>query len=107
MINPLSGEGIYYALATGRMAGAAAALASEEPATMYEHAVRRLFARHFQATRLAHRLQRLPRNIDASIAAAESSFEVFEDLVELALGRGGITPAMVRGVARNWLAGSC
>lgn len=106
MINPLSGEGIYYALATGRMAGAAAALASEKPADTYEHAVRRLFARHFQATNLAHRLQRLPRNIDASIAAAESSFEVFEDLVELALGRGGITAAMLRGVARNWVTGS-
>jgi hypothetical protein len=33
-------------------------------------------------------------------------FAVFEDLVELALGRGGITPAMLRGVARNWVTGN-
>jgi flavin-dependent dehydrogenase len=103
MINPLSGEGIYYALATGRLAGSTAALASEDVADTYENAVRKLFGRHFRSTNWAHRLQRLPRNIDASVVAAERSFEVFEDLVELALGRGGLTPAIVRGVAKGWM----
>lgn len=104
MINPLSGEGIYYALATGRMAATAAVLHGTRAATAYEAAVTRVFRAHFRSTAIAHRLQRLPRNIDAAVAAADRSWPVFEDLVELALGRGRLTAAMTAGIARRWLA---
>jgi flavin-dependent dehydrogenase len=103
MINPLSGEGIYYALATGRLAGTAAVLHTEHAAAVYESSVNRLFRAHFRSTGVAHRLQRLPRNIDAAVAAADRSWPVFEDLVELALGRGTLTAWMTAGIARRWL----
>ena len=102
MINPLSGEGIYYALATGRMAASAATLSAGN-SVAYEHAVRRVFGAHFRSTSLSHLLQRIPRNIDAAVSAASKSPEVFDDLVEIALGRGTLTPAVVSAVARNWL----
>jgi len=103
MVNPLSGEGIYYALATGRMAAAAAAAHGCSAARAYESAVEKSFRRHFRSTAIAHRLQRLSRNVDAAIAAAQDSPLVFEDLTDLALGQGRLTVTMAAGVARRWL----
>lgn len=103
MINPLSGEGIYYALASGRMAATAAVMHGEHADLAYEDAVNKSFRPHFRSTSVAHRLQRLPRNIDAAVAAAEHSWTVFEDLVDLALGRGRLTARMTAGIARRWL----
>lgn len=103
MINPLSGEGIYYALATGRLAATAAAQHGGSASRAYENAIQRTFKSHFRATSLAHVLQRVPRNVDAAVKAAESSWPVFEDLVDLALGHGGLTVATTFGVARHWL----
>ena len=103
MINPLSGEGIYYALATGRLAATAAAQHGDRAPEVYEASVQRLFGAHFRSTALAHRLQRIPRNIDAAVAAADASWPVFEDLVDLALGHGKLTTTMTAGVARRWL----
>jgi hypothetical protein len=38
--------------------------------------------------------------IDAGLRASASDRRVFDDLVELGLARGHITPAVVRGLAR-------
>lgn len=90
MINPLTGEGIYYALASGRLA--AAALVSEDPPRAYRRGLAREFGRHFRSTRWAHRAQRLsPRMVDAGVAAAGRNAQTFARLTELAIGNGTLT----------------
>jgi flavin-dependent dehydrogenase len=105
LVNPMTGEGIYYAVATGVLAGHAAvdALAAGRPATAaagYTRAVRRLLSRHQRHTTLTARLSGHPRVVAAGIDAAARHRGVFDDLVEIGLGRGTITPRLAGGLAR-------
>lgn len=105
LVNPMTGEGIYYAVATGVLAGRAAAdaLAAGRPesaGTAYTRAVRRLLSRHQRHTTLAARLSAVPRFVAAGIDAAARSRENFDDLVEIGLGRGTITPRLAGGLVR-------
>jgi hypothetical protein len=105
LVNPMTGEGIYYAVATGLAAGrtAAAAIAAGEPATAgdrYRAATRTLLGRNLPHTATAAWLCRHGAIIDAGLRASASDRRVFDDLVELGLARGHITPAVVRGLAR-------
>jgi geranylgeranyl reductase family protein len=104
LVNPMTGEGIYYAVATGILAGRTAArtLADGSPETagaVHRSAVRGLLARHLRHTFAASRLSAVPAVVDAGIAAATRSQPVFDDLVEIGLGRGTITPRLARGLA--------
>jgi flavin-dependent dehydrogenase len=104
LVNPLTGEGIYYAVATGLLAGRAAAEAlrcgrPETAATRYRTAVRPLLGRHLRHTATAARLCLHGRVLDAGIRAAAADQRVFDDLVELGLARGTITAYLVRGLA--------
>lgn len=106
LINPMTGEGIFYAVATGALAGrsAAEALLSGRPddaGRRYRTAVRRLLGTHFRHTWLTSRLARRPRMVDAGIAAAVADKGVFDDLVELGLGDGRITARLLRGLGRH------
>ena len=103
LVNPMTGEGIYYAVATGIRAGRAAASAvrSGDPGTAgraYRRSVRRLLATHLRHTSVAARLARMPVTVHAGIRAASGSEPVFDDLLELGLGRGRITPRLARGL---------
>jgi geranylgeranyl reductase family protein len=102
LVNPLTGEGIYYAVATGLLAGRGAAAAVRDgipPGADYRRATRTLLARHLRHTAAAAGLTRSGRVLDAGIRAAAVDQRVFDDLVEIGLGRGLITPAIVRGLA--------
>ena len=104
LVNPMTGEGIYYAVATGVLAGrgAARALAEGSPATAgaaHRRAVRRLLGRHLRHTSVAARLSEHPAVVDAGIRAAGRSRPAFDELVELGLGRGRITPRLAGGLA--------
>ncbi len=104
LVNPLTGEGIFYAVATGLLAGAAAAAAVRtgvEPAAAYRHDVRRLLGGHLRHTALAARLSHSPRILQAGIAAADDDQAVFDDLVELGLARGRLTATVARGLVRG------
>jgi geranylgeranyl reductase family protein len=99
MVNPLSGEGIYYALASGRLAARAGLLAPERPAGAYRAVLRSLLGRHFRDAAvlgLAIRWQPLAR---AALAAAGDSPARFQQLVDLGLGQARITPSLLAGVA--------
>ncbi len=96
LVNPLTGEGIFYAVASGLLAGAAAAVAlrtGADPAEIYERDVRRLLAGHLRHTALAARLGRYPRVLEAGVGAAAADQGVFDDFVELGLARGRLTGA--------------
>jgi len=104
LINPLTGEGIYYALATGVLAGRAAvdAIQAEHAAgagARHRRSVRSLLAGHLRHTALASRLAAQPAVLDAGVRAAERDQLVFDDVVELGLGRGRITPRLLGGLA--------
>lgn len=106
LVNPMTGEGIYYAVATGLAAGRAAAeaLAAEDPATAgarYAGAGKRLLARHLRHIAAAAWLCRRGAVIDAGLRASADDQRVFDDLVELGLARGLITTVMARGLARE------
>ncbi len=112
LVNPMTGEGIYYAVATGALAGRTAAEAvlagrPEQAGARYRHVVRRLLAPHLRHTWAAGTLSRQPRFVAAGIRAADADQRVFDDLVEIGLGGGRITPRLsshlVRELARDLL----
>ena len=99
LVNPMTGEGIYYAVATGLLAGraAAAALRADDGHTAvdrYSRAVRRELAAHLKHTAVAARLCLSGRVLDAGIRAASRDQRVFDDLTELGLAKGRITLPM-------------
>lgn len=105
LVNPMTGEGIYYAVATGLLAGrsAAHALADGSPGAAgdsYRSDVRRHLARHLKHTWTASLLTRRPAVVHAGITAAGRDRAVFDNLVELGLGDGRITPRLATGLAR-------
>jgi geranylgeranyl reductase family protein len=100
LINPLTGEGIYYAVLSGLLAGAAAvALATGDPGTAYRRALRRELGAHLRHTDVVARLARHRRVVAAGVAAAARDGHVFDDLVEVGLGRGRLTARVVTGLA--------
>ncbi|WP_298332478.1 geranylgeranyl reductase family protein [Haloactinopolyspora sp.] len=115
LVNPLTGEGIYYAVATGALAGraAATALATGRPAAAgaaYRSRVRSALGRHLRHTSTVARLARVPTVLRAGVRAAADEQELFDDLVEVGLGRGLVTARLVTGLVRHargpWAAGA-
>jgi menaquinone-9 beta-reductase len=108
LVNPMTGEGIYYAVATGILAGRTAARClaagrAEQAGAEHRRAVRRLLARHLKHTWTAARLARIPAVVDAGIRAAGRDRHAFDALVELGLGDGRIGPRLASGLARQLL----
>lgn len=106
LVNPMTGEGIYYAVATGALAGRAAARALDagvpaRAAADYRAEVRRALGRHLKHTWTASRLTRRPEVVRAGIRAAARDRAVFDNLVELGLGDGRITPRLSLSLARS------
>ncbi|GAA1476721.1 geranylgeranyl reductase family protein [Nocardioides aestuarii] len=108
LVNPMTGEGIYYAVATGAAAGRAAVRALREGAPgaagdLYRRDVRRLLGRHLHHTWAAARLSRSPTVVGAGIDAAARDRHAFDALVELGLGDGRITRRLATGLATSLL----
>ncbi len=108
LVNPMTGEGIYYAVATGIAAGRTAARAvalgrPEAAGARHRKVVRGLLGSHLRHTFVASRLARSPRVVDAGIRAAGRDRHVFDTLVEMGLGAGHLDPRLVAGLARDLL----
>jgi geranylgeranyl reductase family protein len=101
LINPMTGEGIYYAIATGISAGRAAVAArrtAADPGALHRRAVRSTLGRHLKHTWVASRLAEHPAIVDGGIRVARKDPRVFDELVELGLGDGRISGRLVRGL---------
>lgn len=103
LVNPMTGEGIYYAVATGIVAGRTAARTvragrPHDAGAAHRHDVRGLLGRHLRHTWLASRLARSPAVVDAGIRAAGRDRNAFDTLVELGLGDGLIGPRLAGGL---------
>lgn len=97
LINPFTGEGIYYAVVSGALAGQTAALLhGPDAAQWYRVALNKRLARHLRHTSLAARLAAVPAIVDAGIRAGGRDQQVFDDLVELGLGEGLLTSRVLR-----------
>ena len=106
LVNPMTGEGIYYAVATGEIAGRTAAQAllehrAPDVGAHHREGVRALLDRHLKHTWAASRLSRSAGIVGAGIGAAARSQSVFDQLVELGLGDGRITPRLVAGLGND------
>ncbi|MFI7674158.1 NAD(P)/FAD-dependent oxidoreductase [Actinophytocola sp. NPDC049390] len=107
LINPLTGEGIYYAVLSGALAGAAAT--TPDPARAYREALRRHLGRHLRHTDLLARLTGRPWLVDVATAAARDDQRAFDRIVEIGLGAGtldlplvtAMVTAMVTATARR------
>jgi len=105
LINPMTGEGIYYAIATGIAAGRSAVLALRgegDPGAMHRQAVRGLLGWHLKHTWVASRLAEHPMIVDGGIRVARRDPQVFDELVELGLGDGRISGRLVRGLVTGF-----
>lgn len=88
LINPFTGEGIFYAVLSGALAGAAAATGHRRVAERYRRALRHRIGRHLRHSGFAARLTRQPWVVDAAVDAAARDGLVFDRMVELGLGEG-------------------
>ena len=104
LVNPLSGEGIYYALASGRLAARAALESPADPLPTYRRLLARALGRHLRHAAVLARAIHAPTLAEAGLGAAAGSPAMFDTLVELGLGQARITPrllaALPRGLAR-------
>ncbi|WP_166533505.1 geranylgeranyl reductase family protein [Blastococcus xanthinilyticus] len=98
LINPLTGEGIFYAVLSGALAGAAAGAGAGAGAA-YRRALARRLGRHLRHSSAASRLSRWPVLMDAALRAAAVSQRVFDDVVHLGLADGRLTVPTLVGAA--------
>ncbi|SCG42418.1 geranylgeranyl reductase family protein [Micromonospora inositola] len=88
LINPFTGEGIFYALRSGALAGAAAAGSPGQAARRYADTLRRRLGTHLRHSSVAAWLARRRRVVDAAVRAARRDDRVYRTVVELGLGDG-------------------
>ena len=100
LINPLTGEGIFYAVLSGALAGAAAVRGAQAGAA-YRAALRGRLSRHLRHSSTASWASRWPRVMDAVFGAAAGSQRVFDDVVDLGLSDGRLTARTVAAAARR------
>lgn len=97
LVNPLSGEGIFYAVRSGALAGAS--ITRDDPGRAYRRALRRELGGHLCATAAVTGLLRGPRLLDVGVRAAARDQRAFDDLVRMALADGSVTPRLLRALA--------
>jgi flavin-dependent dehydrogenase len=108
LINPFTGEGIFYAVRSGALAGAAAAdavraAAPRTAARRYAAELNRRLRRHLRHSGAAAALGRRRQMVDAAVRAARDHQPVFDTMVELGLGDGTLTAGtLARIAARLW-----
>jgi geranylgeranyl reductase family protein len=100
LINPLTGEGIFYAVLSGALAGAAAGHGAAA-GRVHRGLLRRRLGRHLRASGTASQLSRWPAVMDAAVRAAAEDQRVFDDVVRLGLADGLLTARALAGAARR------
>ncbi|MGY1709222.1 NAD(P)/FAD-dependent oxidoreductase [Geodermatophilus sp. SYSU D00758] len=100
LVNPLTGEGIFYAVLSGALAGACARDGTGAGAR-YRSALRRRLGRHLRSSSAASQLSRWPALMDAAVRAAAADRRVFDDVVALGLADGRLTARALAGTVRG------
>jgi flavin-dependent dehydrogenase len=97
LVNPLTGEGIYYAVLSGALAGRAAGFGARA-GTAYRTLLRRRLGRHLRGATAVHALGRWPGLVDVGMRSASRHRGAFDDLVRFGLADGALTPRMLAGL---------
>jgi geranylgeranyl reductase family protein len=105
LINPLTGEGIYYALVSGRLAGTAAVGVPTNPLGAYRFGLRAALGNHLRTTDVLARASQSSRFMDAAIATAARRSDVFDLLVDVGLGSGTVPLPLAWSVVKAWARG--
>jgi geranylgeranyl reductase family protein len=98
MINPFTGEGIFYAVVSGGLAGRAAAgalVAGGDAGSRYRAATHRRLGRHLRHTSTLARLGGWTALIDAGLRAGREDQRAFDDLVSFGLADGLLTARLL------------
>jgi len=101
LINPFTGEGIFYAVLSGAIAGTVAARAGRGAAQLYGKALALQLGRHLRHSRFAAFLTSSARVVDATIRAAGAEQRTFDAIVRLGLGDGLLSPRTLAAIVRN------
>jgi len=101
LVNPLTGEGIYYAVLSGALAGRTAVTDPAGAGEAYRRALAARLGRHLRGAAAASRLSRWPRLMDATVRAAEADQRVFDDICDLGLADGRLTVRTLAATARR------
>ncbi len=96
LINPFTGEGIFYAVLSGAVA-AEAAQHGPAAGARYRRSLAAALGRHLRHTTVVAKLGRHPIMVRGAVTAADRDQRVFDDLVELGLGRGRLTSRVLGG----------
>ena len=121
LVNPITGEGIYYAVLSGALAGRAAVAHGSGPdrrrgpagldgpagaGRRYSRALRANLGAHLLHTRAASTVAGRDALLLAALRACARSPRAFEDLAELGLARGRLTPAVLAGLGSEVVRGA-
>lgn len=102
LVNPVTGEGIFYGVASGALA-ARAALSGEHAGARYRAALRRCLARHHRHVGALARAVPHARFVDAAVVAAGRDHRVFDAIVEVGLGRGTASARVLAAIVADYL----
>lgn len=100
LVNPMTGEGIYYAVRSGALAGWLA-VTEPDPGRALRRHLHRALGLHLRTTDAVAGLTRWQPVVDAGLAAARRDPRVFDALVEIGLSDGLLGPVEATGVLRR------
>jgi flavin-dependent dehydrogenase len=102
LVNPVTGEGIYDAVASGALAGCAALL-GPGAGRAHREAMRRAFGRHRSQLAVLAWLMRHDRFLDAAVATTARDPAVFDAAVDFGLAGGTADRHAVGKIAATYL----
>lgn len=91
LINPLSGEGIIYALVSGKLAGESTARKDGKVTTSYEENLKTRLGSHHRDVNFLSYLSRYPKLVSRTLSAAQADSQTLNTILSLALGEGNLT----------------
>lgn len=101
LINPFTGEGIYAAIVSGALAGAAAINAPDAPGPAYARALAARFHRQHRQTGALYRIIDSPTVLNTVIRAAGRDARLFDRLIDVGLGDSVFTLGDLARFARH------
>lgn len=101
LINPITGEGIYYALLSGRLAASSAVRSPAGPLPGYRAMLHAALGGHLRSTRWLSSLAGRSGMLDHLVRASARSPATLELLADLAFGKGTLTPMTTLTLARS------
>jgi geranylgeranyl reductase family protein len=92
LVNPITGEGIFYALASGAIAGRATATHPHTAGATYAKEMRDRFGGHHRQVRWLYPFLHVPLAVESAVRACRRDDRVFHRLLDVGLGAGTVHP---------------